>query len=353
MIKNNTVLVLGAGASMPYGYPSGKGLRQMLITPSLFAPLIDRVGIKPEEIEAFCRSFMLSGMKSIDAFLAQRGDDVLVSEGLTVGEVGKHGIAIALRQNKSLDTLFHNPKSEAGSQIDLSDNWYEYLWAQLSKGVAKSNLSEFASNRLTVVTFNYDLSLEHYLFTAFVNSFGCTGSQAAELLKPIQFIHLYGQLFGNPLAAGLSYEFQLDEHWQQIRSDAKLIQVIDEERELVSSNFPSAIRAIEWASRICFLGFGFDDTNVARLDLARIFADRAEGRIASNLELPFPKVVATSLGMENAEWRAKQKLLTQKITQRIISEASWVEYRRVITNGFENYAGCKSELALRRSQILS
>ena len=129
--------------------------------------------------------------------------------------------------------------------------------------------------------------------------------------------------------------------------------MIDEERELTSSNFPSAIRAIESASRICFLGFGFDDINVARLDLARIFADRAEGRIVSNQKLPFPKVVATSFGMEDAEWRAKKKLLTQNITQRILSEADCVEHIRNVTNGFERYAGCKSELALRRSQILS
>ena len=72
MIKTETVLVLGAGASMPYGYPSGHTLRQMLIDPGLFNPLLEKQWFEQEDINAFCRIFMHSGMKSIDAFLADQ-----------------------------------------------------------------------------------------------------------------------------------------------------------------------------------------------------------------------------------------------------------------------------------------
>jgi len=355
MIKNETVLVLGAGASMPYGYPSGHNLRQMLIDPSLFTPALQMRWFEREDIHSFCRTFMLSGMKSIDAFLARRGKDILGRGHRTIEEVGKHGIAIALRQNKSLDTLFQSPAwVDKLWNIDRSDNWYEYLWAQLSSGITKSNLEDFAATRLTVVTFNYDLSLEHYLFTAIKNSYGITDEEAASLLLPIKFIHLYGQLSGNPFASGFNYEYKFDKDWRLISDDVRLIQVIDEERELTASNFPSAIAAIEKAPRICFLGFGFDEINVRRLDLARTFAERARTHeIAKHPERPFPTIVATSLGLENAERMTKQQLFTKQITPYIGLNSEPDIYTKQINDGFKNFTECKSELALRRSQILS
>ena len=155
MITNETVLVLGAGASMPHGYPSGHSLRQILINPNLFAPAIAKQSIDQGDVDEFCKIFMLSGMKSIDAFLARRGKSYLNGGQKTIEDIGKYGIALALRQNKSLDTLFHNPKLRDGDGgIDHRDNWYEYLWAQLSSGITGSNLEEFSKTRLTAVTFN-------------------------------------------------------------------------------------------------------------------------------------------------------------------------------------------------------
>jgi hypothetical protein len=287
----------------------------MLINPSLFAPVVAKKWFEQEDIDTFCRTFMLSGMKSIDAFLARRGKDTLGSALKTIEDVGKHGIAIALRQNKSLDTLFQNPELPNGSiGIDRYDNWYEYLWTQLSSGITKSNLEDFGATRLTIITFNYDLSLEHYLFTAIKNSYGITDDEAARLLRPIRVIHLYGQLSGNPLASDLKYSTNFDDDFRLITFDVSLIQVIDEERELTSSNFPIAIDAIQKAPSICFLGFGFDETNVRRLDLARTFLNRARANeVSIQSGLPFPKIVVTSLGLEKAERFAKQQLFMKEI----------------------------------------
>ena len=169
-------------------------------------------------------------------------------------------------------------------------------------GINKSNLKDFLTTRLTVVTFNYDLSLEHYLFTAIKNSYGLGDEAAAELLKPIRFIHLYGQLSEDPFASGFKYEHKFDDDWRLITSDVSLIQVIDEERELASSSFPAAIDALSKASRICVLGFGFDETNVRRLDLSTIFFNLAREQVTSKHAVrPFPQIVATSLGLEAAE----------------------------------------------------
>lgn len=353
MITNETVLVLGAGASIPYGYPSGHSLRQMLINPSLFDPALAKQSLDQENVDTFCRSFMLSGMKSIDAFLARRGKDYLNDGQKNIEDIGKYGIALALRQNKSLDTLFHNPELfDRGGGIDRQDNWYEYLWAQLSSGITNSNLAEFSKTRLTVVTFNYDLSLEHYLFTAAKYSYGLADDEATKLLEPIKFIHLYGQLSGNPFSSDFCYEFNFQNDFRLIVKDAALIQVIDEQRELDASNFPKASDALTNAQRICFLGFGFDETNVRRLDLAKIFVNRARADDVSVDPFPFPKVVSTSLGFETAERLAKQQLLTVELSRSSGPGGGFGMYGRRIDDGFAAYTDCKSEVALKRSQIL-
>ena len=67
MIEKPTVLVLGAGASMPYGYPSGAELRQRLISEDLFQDAIDSRELSREDVVSFCETFRHSGMPSIDA----------------------------------------------------------------------------------------------------------------------------------------------------------------------------------------------------------------------------------------------------------------------------------------------
>ncbi len=106
MIKTNTVLVLGAGASMAYGLPSGKELRALVC-----------VGLKPggqvrstlaladfggssfheKTIDSFHHALTNSQPSSIDAFLAKRKD--LVS-------IGKQAIAAALLPCERNDGLF-------------------------------------------------------------------------------------------------------------------------------------------------------------------------------------------------------------------------------------------------------
>lgn len=234
----------------------------------------------------------------------------------SIEDIGKYGIALALRQNKSLDTLFHSPRLRDGDGgIGHQDDWYEYLWAQLSSGITGSNLKAFSETRLTVVTFNYDLSLEHYLFTAAKNSYGLADDEATKLLEPIKFVHLYGQLSGNPFSSAFCYEFNFQNDFRLLVKDAALIQVIDEQRELELSNFSKASDALTKAQRICFLGFGFDETNVRRLGLARIFLNRAHADDVSANPFPFPEVVATSLGLETSERLANQQLLTVELSR--------------------------------------
>jgi len=55
MIKTRTVLILGAGASMPYGYPSGKELKRIICgrlkdSESDLSRILRRLGTSPEKL---------------------------------------------------------------------------------------------------------------------------------------------------------------------------------------------------------------------------------------------------------------------------------------------------------------
>lgn len=357
MIQHETVLVLGAGASMPYGYPSGSALRRMLVDQDLYKPLIEFELIREHALKSFCRTFQFSGMKSIDAFLSRRGHECLPGSNATVEEIGKMGIAIALRKNKSLDSLFHSQALPNGNvDIDRADNWYEYLWDRLTQGVSATNLDFFKSNRLTIVTFNYDLSLEHYLFSAMTNSYGISETQTRELLDCIKFIHLYGKLSGDPISARFHYAMHSDHLENLVREDVKLIEVIDERRVEKTESFQAAFHALETAERICFLGFGFDSTNVNRLQLPELLVSRAKSHHSDQRFAPkWPQIAATTIGFEDAERDA----LVQTLIGPLQGQSAELGHRPgllwipQIEKVFGIDGICKSEKLLRRTQMLN
>jgi hypothetical protein len=72
MISKNTVLVLGAGASYPYGFPLGKQLKQKILSlqerPDDYSA-VHELGYLERDISEFQRRFRGSQLDSIDLFL--------------------------------------------------------------------------------------------------------------------------------------------------------------------------------------------------------------------------------------------------------------------------------------------
>lgn len=92
MITEKTVFILGAGASMPYGYPSGRQLKNQVIETLRkdsgpgFKRLID-FGYRPSQLKIFRDALFLSGKLSVDALLEHQPELV---------NIGKSAIAFVL-----------------------------------------------------------------------------------------------------------------------------------------------------------------------------------------------------------------------------------------------------------------
>jgi hypothetical protein len=246
MITRKIVLILGAGASMPFGFPSGAELRVQIINglnPSTSHPMRSEVleaGFESKHVEDFRTTLHKSGKKSVDAFLEHR------TEFLAIGKVAT---ACALLPCENEDRILaHNEL-----------NWYEYFFNKLN-----ATFDDFDKNSVSALTFNYDRSLEHYLFTALQNSYGKSAEECAQKLRSLPIVHLYGQLGDLPYLNSKGIEFGAKPNPEVLRKAAEGIKIIHED---ISANpeFNRAHELLRNAERICFLGFGYDQTNLRRL----------------------------------------------------------------------------------------
>lgn len=119
---------------------------------------------------------------------------------------------------------------------------------------------------LSIITFNYDRSLEHYLAMAIRRNYHANDVSIGESLKRLKFIHLYGTIGGQPYIDQRSIPFG---DTSRIRDSAATIKIIERSTdEKVSEAFKAAHEEISKAEYIFILGFGFDWLNCERLAIA-------------------------------------------------------------------------------------
>jgi hypothetical protein len=80
MISKPTVFVLGAGASMPYGFPSGKALCNSICNDTRNWPSF---GIDTDIYHEFATALQTTKQSSVDAFLEHR-QEFLAPNGFSV-----------------------------------------------------------------------------------------------------------------------------------------------------------------------------------------------------------------------------------------------------------------------------
>jgi hypothetical protein len=143
-------------------------------------------------------------------------------------------------------------------------NWMLYLYSHM----IGDSLEEFASNKVSFITFNYDRSLEHFLATSLSNTFGKSLEECSVRLEPISIIHLHGRLGYLPWQnTGRSREYNdtIDKRILEVCMNE--IKVVHEDIKDRDADFTTAKLLLGKADRVYLLGFGFGTTNVQRLGL--------------------------------------------------------------------------------------
>ena len=285
---------MGAGASCPYGYPSGARLRERVCLPQGFWSDYNAYGMvnqimdpieknrKPQEIKEFTGIFNKSMIKSIDKFMANNpklatiGKYIIAFEVLRAEKQSKFGEDTRFEQEKLAYNHRHGnlvPESFLSQPLFQGGDWYFYLYNRIIEGkVGKDALPNFSNGNLAFITFNYDRSLEHYFYESLCNSFSEVSKQdIVKCLESLRILHVYGQIV--PLKwqdPKYGVDYGLDFRESLLQKSADNIKTIYEQEK--SPELEEARKLLSQAEQIFFLGFGYAPENMEILGLPGVIS---------------------------------------------------------------------------------
>jgi len=289
LIDKKTVFVLGAGASCPYGYPSGARLRERVCLSQGFILSYNTSRIaaqiretRLQDINKFKDAFNKSRIKSIDLFMAHNpklasiGKYIIAFEILRAEQKSLFGEEAKLEQ-ETLEYMNRSPLDLLSRSLFQGEDWCYLLYNRLIEGlVGKDALPDFSNVNIAFVTFNYDRSLEQYLYEALRYSFiEVSEERIVQALNQLKILHVYGKI------ASLKWQNQIDYVDYKPKVSESLLQraannirTIYEEKQ--NPELIQAQNLLKQAEEIFFLGFGYADENMEVLGLPDLIPPRCE-----------------------------------------------------------------------------
>ncbi|MEM8489616.1 MAG: hypothetical protein AAF756_02235 [Pseudomonadota bacterium] len=290
MGNNLTVFVIGAGASVDVGLPTGDQLKDEIA--SIFEnvgrgyasrdPLgpmelvldrlvqLEKLNDKRPLVQAAKQiAATLPGALSIDNLMHSRSDDPLLVQWGKIGitwvilnrERGALHNAFGTQRDEDHHGLFVVPPPARGLAA-LKDSWLLKFGARITEGCTKEELAERFEN-LAFVVFNYDRCIEYFLYH-FLKTFyhPLADKEIVSILKGATFLHPYGVVGELPWQSPASF-IDLGDALEigDLIWASKRIRTFTEGEEPRSDGI-SAPTLFEKASKIAFLGFSFLDLNM-------------------------------------------------------------------------------------------
>jgi len=280
------VFVIGAGASVDAGLPTGKELKDEIS--KLLAIEYDEWGRKLESgdrVIASSLQYYFDSQKSpevsvaeyirtanhikdampqaasIDNFIdSHKGND-------KIAFVGKLAIARAILQAERKSHLWFE-KVNLSSNINfkkINNTWYTPFFRLLTGSLTKDDLKERFKS-FTLIIFNYDRCIEHFLYWALQNYYQIHENIAADLVNSIEIYHPYGDVGKLPWGqAGGGVEYGYDIKHDSLLEIAGKIKTFTEGTDPSSSEISAIHDDIRNPEKLIFLGFAFLPLNMRLL----------------------------------------------------------------------------------------
>ena len=246
MAEKYVVFVLGAGASLPYGFPSGADLiRSIVKKTDNFTQFMASLGYEREKIDQFQTDLRKSQLVSVDNFLRIRK---------AFAKLGKAAIAYHMIPRESFDILYEMTKDD--------EKWFRYLW----ETIRASKQEQFMNSPIRFITFNYDRSLDLLVFNALETICGTLTPECKEFLCDEFITHVHGMLGELREITGKGRKYENTQAPGSVNDAAAAIKIAHEAIDS-DSGIIRARRIIADAETVIFLGFGFHQENIANLHL--------------------------------------------------------------------------------------
>ncbi|MCJ2023381.1 hypothetical protein [Methylobacterium sp. J-067] len=343
MLMRPTVFVIGAGASYEAGFPVGytlaKNISELfnsnLITnqPGLMAVeeisqtihayaiqerirkgVIQTNAVNTDDFRLYREAARILKVgihlsNSIDDFLHLHSDN---SE---LQALGKLSIAYAIQNAEKRSYL----RTDFGGRwlpdnfLQMASTFYTKMFKLITRGVLKRQISDIFRN-CTIISFNYDRSLEFFFLHALMALYNINENEASEIMKTLAIFHPYGTVGKLPFMANNG---ETASYYGNILMGDPLIQVSKD-----IATYTEKIRDVETVERLrsavsrcerlMFLGFGFHEQNLSLLKPATMATER--------------EIYATAYGIPSTNLPTIRDLLSKFLPQ----NASWPENRKGI-----------------------
>lgn len=313
MIRTKTTFIVGAGASMELSMPGNDDLllkvgqsfdfsrlgtptqtRDTLLLAQYLGKLASRIGKGDEQVQSAADRLRIASKlgRSIDTVLDQHDTDALITA------CGKLAIVHFMSQAESKSILRLTPRMAGDLPIQGTETWLYQLGQLVTSGVPRSQV-ERCLDELSIVSFTYDRSVEHFLPHALVMAFGMSLKEAQAIVAAkLRIYHPYGTIGRLPWQPGETAEVEwgTEQPWNihnlaaGIRTSGEIM------RDTKALNYMRAMVAN--ARRLVFLGYGFQPQNMEML------VDRGLSHD--------PEVIATVWGMSATNVVAVTRMLRRK-----------------------------------------
>ena len=280
MIRRPTVFVVGAGASCELGFPSGPALLENIgrALDIRFDGFTQKSGAH-EIMAAYKRhhhqnnpdtdlnDYLHAGWRlreaskiarSIDNAMDQNGDNPKVTL------AGKFAIASEILKAEHNSIIYQGDGFTPKNPVDKAKNTWLHYFAQIITTEIQPRKLESIFEDLSIITFNYDRSIEHYLPFALISAYGIPLQVAQQLVKGLRIFHPYGQVGPLPWLTEDSSTGAIDfgeDPQTRLEAIASGLQTFTESRR-VDEELNTLRSVMSAAEQIVFLGFGFHRPNL-------------------------------------------------------------------------------------------
>jgi hypothetical protein len=255
LLTKSVCLVLGAGASSPYGFPTGAGLVEFAKSPNEdWWSVAEQYFPNARALhEKFMTAYVDCGADSLDEFAGRRTEFKGYCKLLMAYRIGECEQLIRIR-------------SETGSDRD----WMSLFIRRMIEGL---KFEDIKKARLAVVTFNFDRCFEETLLlrlSALLRQREESESAARERIGHAMtewewpFVHVHGSLGPHPRRSSNGRPYERTTDALAVKSAADRIILLDDAQN-DSQEFRTARQLIGEAQVVLFLGFGFHRLNCERV----------------------------------------------------------------------------------------
>jgi hypothetical protein len=320
MFRSDTVIVLGAGASWHYGYPTGEELvKDVAAVSKGFAAYCERT-VRSGNVTSFVPDYVrehaansaspkaiFDAWRTVQEKFAKLSSllntvqpvviDYFLSWNESLQDVGKLVIAAVIlgcegrwpeysaNQNRrkviQADPVPHETDAMRIDITKFRDNWHRFIVHKLVYGIERS--CQLLENRVSFVTFNYDASLEYQLWRSLTSIELLKSQDVEKFLSSDRFFHVYGSVRGDPIVYAPVLDIKEAKMVDNISSadDLTVLKILD--RSYAASKGINTIESVDktnnekglkeattrlqTAKLVYILGYGFDELNNKRCGL--------------------------------------------------------------------------------------